>query len=100
MSSKLLVSAREARASIGVGVTKFYELLSDQKLDARKIGRRTFITSESLRAFVDGLPRPLCNSPNPKSGDKLGNARSALPKSKQNQSVVADSLSAKGARDD
>jgi hypothetical protein len=53
----LLYTAREARAKLGIKPTKFYQLLSDGQLDGRKLGTRLMITGESLRAFVDSLPR-------------------------------------------
>jgi hypothetical protein len=98
--SKLLVSARIAREAIGVKTTKFYHLLSDGKLDARKLGSRTFITTESLRAFVDNLPRAnihLAPRKTAESGNGCGDKPLALPKAELNQNVVADIASAKGA---
>jgi hypothetical protein len=53
--AKYLYSGREARAAIGCGVTKFYQLINTGALDARRFGKRTYITTESLRAFVDSL---------------------------------------------
>jgi hypothetical protein len=55
MSSKFLYRASEARAAIGCGITKFYELINNGTLDARRFGRRTYITAESLEALVASL---------------------------------------------
>jgi hypothetical protein len=44
-------------AAIGCGHSKFYELLNSGVLDARRFGKRTYITAESLEAFVERLPR-------------------------------------------
>ncbi len=53
----LLVPAQRAFAAIGCGNTKGYELIADGKLVARKLGSRTMIEAESLRAYAAGLPR-------------------------------------------
>lgn len=53
----LLIPAQQAFASIGVGNTKGYELIAAGLLVARKIGTRTMIEAESLRAYVAGLPK-------------------------------------------
>jgi hypothetical protein len=55
--NRLLYRAGEARAAIGCGVAKFYELINSGTLDARRFGKRTYITAESLEAFVGSLPR-------------------------------------------
>jgi hypothetical protein len=52
---KILYTTREARDAIGCGVTRLYEHINAGRLDARRFGRRTFITSESLHAFVASL---------------------------------------------
>ena len=38
------------------GRTKLYQLIALGLLDARKLGRRTLVTDESLRRFLAGLP--------------------------------------------
>ncbi|MBD0275812.1 MAG: DNA-binding protein [Acetobacteraceae bacterium] len=40
----------------GCGRTKIYHLIALGLLDARKLGRRTLVTDESLRRFLAGLP--------------------------------------------
>lgn len=41
----------------GIGRTTLFKLIAEGKLDARKIGRRTLITDESLKKFIADLPR-------------------------------------------
>jgi hypothetical protein len=53
----LLIPARRAFASIGCGTTKGYSLIADGTLVARKLGTRTMIEAESLRAYAASLPR-------------------------------------------
>ncbi len=47
----------DARRVLGLGTTKIYELIGQKVLDARKVGTRTLITGESLRAYVASLPK-------------------------------------------
>ncbi len=56
-SDTLLTPAQRAFAVIGVGNTKGHELIAEGKLAARKLGSRTMIETQSLRAYVAGLPR-------------------------------------------
>jgi hypothetical protein len=53
---KLLVSIREARELLGgIGHTTLYALVKRGEIVKVNIGRRGFITSESLEAYVDRL---------------------------------------------
>lgn len=52
----LLVSTRMARSLLGIGNTKLYELINTGALEPRKIGRKTLITTESIRALALGMP--------------------------------------------
>jgi hypothetical protein len=54
---KLLYTTAEARAVIGCGTTRLYELLAAGKLRARRLGHRTMIEAESLHLLVNSLPR-------------------------------------------
>jgi len=47
----------QAMARIGVGRDKFYSLIREGKLPARKIGRRTLILATDLEKFLAALPR-------------------------------------------
>jgi hypothetical protein len=53
----LVYGRQAAQHIIGVGPTKFYELVKSGDLDARKIGSKTVVTAESIRLFVANLPR-------------------------------------------
>ena len=53
----LLVPVLECFQMIGVGVTKGYEEISEGRLDARKVGRKTLVTMESIKAYVASLPK-------------------------------------------
>lgn len=48
----IAVLPKVAFASIGVGVTKGYELIAAGELETFKIGRGTRITTSSIKAFV------------------------------------------------
>jgi len=55
-TGQLLVPYDSARHQLGdIGRTKFYELIEQQKLVRVSIGRRGFITAESIRRYVDSL---------------------------------------------
>ena len=56
-SDTLLTPKKRAFDIIGVGNTKGHELIAEGKLVARKLGSRTMIETQSLRAYVAGLPR-------------------------------------------
>jgi hypothetical protein len=53
-----LYSIADARRRAGgIGNTKAYELIGEGSWIAVKLCGRTFITTESLDAFISGLPR-------------------------------------------
>ena len=41
---------------MGIGRSFVYELIAGGHLDARKLGRRTVVTAESIRRYVDSRP--------------------------------------------
>jgi excisionase family DNA binding protein len=47
----------DAVSITGIGRTKLCELIRSGKLDARKLGTRTLIPAEALRALIASLPR-------------------------------------------
>jgi hypothetical protein len=53
--NKLLYRSSEARAAIGCGITKFYDLVNNGTLDARRFGKRTYITAQSIEVFIASL---------------------------------------------
>jgi excisionase family DNA binding protein len=50
------LSIAEACAMAGIGRTKLYEAIADGRLQARKVGKRTIILRNDLRAFLESLP--------------------------------------------
>ena len=46
----------EACKHSGIGRTKLFELLSNGEIPRRKLGRKTLILAEDLKAFVESLP--------------------------------------------
>ncbi len=55
-SGKFLYRTSEAKAALGCGTTKLYELINNGVLDTRRFGKRTYITAASIEAFVASLP--------------------------------------------
>lgn len=47
-------SISDTAKSLGVGKTKVYQLIHAGRLDIIKIGRRTLVRAESIRALADG----------------------------------------------
>jgi hypothetical protein len=52
---KMLYSTAEVRAALGCGHNKLYTLINNGTLDARRFGKRTYITAESLERLVASL---------------------------------------------
>ena len=46
----------EAKAALGIGTTRLYELLTSGRLRARKLGNTTLIEAESMQELVKSLP--------------------------------------------
>lgn len=49
----LTVTIQGAREATGLGTTKLYELIKQGRLKVVKIGRRTLVSTDSIRALVD-----------------------------------------------
>ena len=49
----IAASVNETARSLGLGRTKVYELINDGKLTTIKIGRRTLVKADSIRALID-----------------------------------------------
>ena len=49
----LCVRVRDAARMIGIGRTKFYELISNGDVEVIKVGNATLIPTASLSAFVE-----------------------------------------------
>jgi len=52
--NKLAYSVKEAVIASSLGRTKIYELISSGELKATRVGGRTLILAESLRALISG----------------------------------------------
>lgn len=52
MMETLTVTVAGAREALGIGNTKLYELIGSGQLKAVKVGRRTLIRTDSIRALV------------------------------------------------
>jgi hypothetical protein len=55
-ANKYLYRTSEAKAALGIGTQRLYDLINDRTLDARRFGKRTYITAESIEAFIASLP--------------------------------------------
>ena len=54
--NRLLIPRPDARHILGgIGETKLWELEKDKEIAVERIGRRTFVTRESLLAYVERL---------------------------------------------
>lgn len=49
---KLAFTIAEACHAVGIGRSKLYELIGRGRIETRKIGSRTIIPAESLRALI------------------------------------------------
>ena len=56
-AAPFLYSITDICARLGLSRPTVYALLHTGRLEAVKLGRRTFITSASVQGFVAGLPR-------------------------------------------
>lgn len=54
--SPVMLTIKQAVASYGIPKTKLYNEIRAGKIDARKAGKRTLLTHESLRSYVEALP--------------------------------------------
>lgn len=50
-------SISEVLAQTGLGRDKLYQMIGEQKLIARKCGRRTIVLATDLEAFLQSLPQ-------------------------------------------
>jgi excisionase family DNA binding protein len=53
---KLLLTITETAAATGMSRSRIFELLREGELEAKRAGRRTLVTADSLRRCVDRLP--------------------------------------------
>ena len=55
-SNKLAYSIKEACDALSVGRTHLYKLISRGEIAARKMGTRTVILTDDLKAYLAALP--------------------------------------------
>ena len=53
----MVLGVKEAASFIGLSKSRLYELISEGRIEARKLGARTVVPTASLRAFVEAAPR-------------------------------------------
>ena len=54
--NRLLISNADVKRMLGnIGDTTLWELKKSRQLEGVRIGRRSFVTAESLRAYVERL---------------------------------------------
>jgi excisionase family DNA binding protein len=58
LSERLSVSAEEASALTGIGLTSIRAAISSGELKAKKHGRRTIILPDDLKVWLKTLPAP------------------------------------------
>ena len=54
---KQAVSIHEFGKRYSLSIATVFRLIRDQKIEARKCGRRTLITAEAEKTWLDSLPR-------------------------------------------
>jgi hypothetical protein len=57
MPARMLYGTKETEALLSVSHAQLYRLIGAGRLDARKIGSRTFITADSIVEFLASLPK-------------------------------------------
>ena len=55
--ARVLFSTKETEMLLSVSHAQLYRLIAAGRLDARKIGSRTFVTAESIAEFLASLPK-------------------------------------------
>lgn len=56
MVEPIALGVKDAAAFIGLSKSRLYELVASREIVAKKLGARTVITTESLKAFVANAP--------------------------------------------
>lgn len=49
----ITVSVATALRILGLGRSKFYELIQDEEIEVVKVGRRTLVLMASIRSFIE-----------------------------------------------
>jgi hypothetical protein len=87
-SGKFLYRTIEAKAALGCGTTKLYALINSGVLETRRFGKRTYITAESLEAFVASLP-PVVTPTMAKAEHEKWSAHRKRPKPQEDEVNIA-----------
>ena len=53
---QVCISIEDASKLLGIGLTKFYEELNSKRIKAKRFGRRTLVSPDSLKIWFDNLP--------------------------------------------
>jgi hypothetical protein len=88
--NKLLYRTSEARTALGCGTTRLYELINNGTLEARRLGHRTYITAESLEAFVSSLPPVVTPTMAKTEHDRWSGHRRPRPKPREDEPGPAE----------
>lgn len=54
-SNRLSYTVRDFCAAVGIGRSKFYELVGDGKLNTVKLGTKTLVTAAEAERFIKSL---------------------------------------------
>jgi excisionase family DNA binding protein len=57
MIEPIVLGVKDAADFIGLSRSRLYELIAEDKIEARKLGSRTVVPVASLRAYVEAAPR-------------------------------------------
>jgi hypothetical protein len=90
MSGSRLHSVNQSRQRLGnIGRDAIYDLLNSGQLEAKKIGRRTFVTDESIENYIQNLPSfpPPSREPR-RTSSTISGFRARSTASKQRFNVV------------
>jgi excisionase family DNA binding protein len=79
--TELLTTTSESARRLGIGRTKLFELLKNERLHAVRLGRKTLIPVAELERFASALP------PRNKTAKQDSNTRAVRPNGKPNDGV-------------
>lgn len=52
---RILISIKDTGRMLGIGRTKVYDLIRQNRLETVKLGSRTLVHNDSIKAFVEEL---------------------------------------------
>jgi Helix-turn-helix domain len=87
---KFLYRTSEAKAALGCGTTKLYDLINSGVLETRRFGKRTYITAASLEAFVASLPPVVTPTMAKAEHDRWSRHRRPRPKTQEDEPGAAE----------